>query len=179
MPGGGVEAYDLQRLNILIVDDNRHMRFLLRTILHTFGIRDIMEAGDGADALKILRIFPADVVITDWMMETIDGIELTRLIRTGEDSQNPFVPIVMLTGHTETKRVQEARDVGVTEFLAKPISSKMVYHRLVQLIERPRAFVKTRRFTGPDRRRKFSRVDGPERRTDAEVAAEPEPATEA
>jgi two-component system chemotaxis response regulator CheY len=159
-----VEAYDLQRLNVVIVDDNRHMRFLLKTILHTFGIREIAEAGDGADALKILKLFPADVVITDWMMEPIDGIEMTRFIRTDSDSQNPFVPIIMLTGHTEAKRVQEARDAGVTEFLAKPISSKMVYHRLVQLIEKPRTFVKARRFTGPDRRRKFLRVEGQDRR---------------
>jgi two-component system chemotaxis response regulator CheY len=159
-----MEAYDLRRLNVLIVDDNRHMRFLLKTILHTFGIRDIMEAGDDSDALKIMNTFPADVIITDWRMEPLDGLDLTRMIRTSSDSPNPFVPMVMLTGHTETARVQEARDAGITEFLAKPVSSKMVYHRLVQLIEKPRTFVKARRFTGPDRRRKFIRIEGPDRR---------------
>ncbi|MEK9754423.1 MAG: response regulator [Rhodospirillaceae bacterium] len=151
-------------MNVLIVDDNRHMRFLLKTILHTIGIRDIMEAGDDSYALKIMNTFPADVIITDWRMEPLDGLDLTRMIRTSSDSPNPFVPMVMLTGHTETARVQEARDAGITELLAKPVSSKMVYHRLVQLIEKPRTLVKARRFTGPDRRRKFIRIEGPDRR---------------
>ncbi len=159
-----MEAYDLQRLNILVVDDNRHMRFLVKTILHTFGIREVAEAPDGSDALKVMRTFPTDVVITDWMMEPLDGIDLTRMIRTGSDSANPFVPIIMLTGHTETVRVRDARDAGITEFLAKPVSSVMVYQRLVKLIENPRIFVKTRRFTGPDRRRRYAKITGPDRR---------------
>ncbi len=162
--GDALEAYDLQQLNILIVDDNRHMRFLLRTIMLSFGIRDLMEAPDGSDALKMLQNFPADVVMTDWRMEPLDGLELTRMIRTADDSANPFVPIIMLTGHTETARVREARDAGVTEFLAKPISSKMVYDRLVQIIEKPRSFIKTRSFTGPDRRRKSVPIEGADRR---------------
>jgi len=96
-----MEAYDLQRLNVLIVDDNRHMRFLIKTILHAFGIREVMEAADGSDALKMLRTSPADVLVTDWMMEPLDGLDLTRMVRTGSDSSNPFLLIIMLTGHTE------------------------------------------------------------------------------
>jgi len=159
-----MEAYDLRRLNVLVVDDNRHMRFLIKTILHTFGIREVMEAADGSDALKALITFPADVLITDWMMEPLDGIDLTRMIRTGSDSANPFLPIIMLTGHTEALRVHEARDAGVTEFLAKPVSSLMVYHRLVQIIEKPRTFVKTWRFTGPCRRRRLVSLTRADRR---------------
>ena len=159
-----MESYDLERLSVLVVDDNRHMRFLVKTILHAFGIREVMEAADGSDALKILKTFPADVVITDWMMDPLDGLDLTRMIRTSTDSTNPFVPIIMLTGHTELARVKEARDAGITEFLAKPVSSVMIYHRMVQIIENPRVFVRGKRFTGPDRRRKESRFDGGERR---------------
>ncbi len=159
-----MEAYDLQRINVLVVDDNHHMRFLIKTILQAFRVKNISEAGDGADALKILQTFPADVVITDWMMEPLDGLDLTRLLRTGSDSRNPFVPIIMLTGHTETLRVNEARDAGITEFLAKPLSSVMLYHRLVQIIEKPRQFVRTNQFNGPDRRRRAAPVAGEDRR---------------
>lgn len=159
-----MQAYNLRNLSVLVVDDNRLMRNLVRSVLFAFGVDNIEEASDGATALEALQKFPADIVITDWQMGPVDGLDLTRIIRTAEDSPNPYLPIIMLTGHTEAKRVQEARDAGVTEFLAKPISSKMVYHRLVQLIEKPRIFVKARRFTGPDRRRKFIRVEGSDRR---------------
>ena len=159
-----MEKYNLQQLNVLVVDDNRHMRFLVKTILHTFGIKSIVEAEDGSDALKSLNTFDADVIITDWMMEPLDGLDLTRMVRTGSDSKNPFVPVIMLTGHTEMARVGEARDAGVTEFLAKPISAVMVYQRLAQVIEKPRQFIKTRMYSGPDRRRRKGEYLAGERR---------------
>jgi len=159
--------YNLERLTVLLVDDNRHMRHLMKTILRSLGVGTIAEADDGSDALKLLRTIPADVVFTDWMMEPLDGPDLTRMVRTGSDIDNPFVPIIMLTGHSEMGRVVEARDAGVTEFLAKPVSADKVYHRLQQIIERPRTFIKTRRYTGPDRRRKAVDYTGKERRKDA------------
>jgi CheY-like chemotaxis protein len=146
-------AIDLTRLNILLVDDNQSMRHLVKQILTAFGIKNVHECADGSDALQEMRNFPADLIIADWMMEPVDGLDMARLIRTAPDSPNPFVPIIMLTGHTERHRVEEARDAGVTEFLAKPISASAVYQRLTQIIEHPRPFVRTRRFTGPDRRR--------------------------
>lgn len=164
-----MEAYDIRMLNVMLVEDNRHMRFLVKTILHGYGIKNVNEAEDGSDALKALRTFAADVIICDWLMEPLDGIDLVRMIRTGSDSVNPFVPIIMLTGYTETARVQEARDVGITEFLAKPISSAALYHRLVQIIEKPREFIKSKSFTGPCRRRRELEYNGRERRAVAEL----------
>jgi two-component system chemotaxis response regulator CheY len=157
-------TYDMRELNILTVDDNRYMRFLVKTILHGFGIKNVSEADDGSDALKTLRTFPADIIITDWLMEPLDGIDLVRMVRTASDSLNPLVPIIMLTGYSESLRVQEARDAGVTEFLAKPISARAVYHRLVEVIENPRAFVNARSYTGPCRRRRERDFKGIERR---------------
>lgn len=147
-------AVNLERLSILLVDDNSSMRSLVKQILNAFSIKNILECSDGSDALQELRGFPADLIITDWMMEPVDGLDLARLIRTAADSPNPYVPIIMLTGHTERHRVEEARDAGVTEFLAKPISAAAVYQRLVQVIDMPRPFIKTKRYVGPDRRRK-------------------------
>lgn len=153
MSGNG-GAYDFHNLNVLIVDDNKHMRTLIRTVLNALGVWNVHEASDGADALKELEIFPADILICDLMMTPFDGIELTQMIRTAADSPNPFLPIIMLTGHTEMFRVAEARDVGVDEFLAKPISPKTLYGRIAQVIDNRRDFVKAGNYFGPDRRRR-------------------------
>ncbi|MEO5375671.1 MAG: response regulator [Alphaproteobacteria bacterium] len=157
-------GYNLERLNFLIVDDNKHMRALVKTILHALGSKNVTEAADGADAFKELRVFPADIIICDWNMSPLDGMDFVRLVRTGKDSPNPFVPIIMLTGHTEMSRVLEARDAGVHEFLAKPISAKGLYSRLRSIIENPRAFIRTSLYFGPDRRRRQVDWKGKERR---------------
>jgi DNA-binding response OmpR family regulator len=168
--------YNLERLNFLIVDDNKHMRALVKTILHALGAKNCLEALDGADAFKELRHFPADIIICDWNMSPLDGLDFVRLVRTGKDSPNPFVPIIMLTGHTEMNRVMEARDAGVHEFIAKPISAKGLYARIRAIIERPRAFVRTKTYFGPDRRRKINHnYMGPERRKANQAAVEGDP----
>jgi two-component system chemotaxis response regulator CheY len=158
------EEYNLERLNFLIVDDNKHMRALIKTLLHALGAKNCHEAMDGADAFKELRHFPADIIICDWNMSPLDGIDFVRLVRTGKDSPNPYVPIIMLTGHTELAKVVEARDSGVHEFLAKPISAKSVYSRVKSILENPRPFVQTATYFGPDRRRQQIEWKGKERR---------------
>lgn len=149
--------YNLERLNFLIVDDNKHMRSLVKSILGALGVRSVTEAADGADALKELRHFAADIIILDWNMDPLDGLDLTRMVRQPNDSANPFVPIIMLTGHTEMKRVMEARDSGINEFLAKPVSAKRLYERIKSVIEKPRPYIEVKgmaAYFGPDRRRR-------------------------
>ena len=95
----------------------------------------------------------ADVLIVDWHMQPLDGLDFVRLVRTASDSPNPYVPIIMLTGYTEYARVVEARDAGINEFLAKPISAKSLYLRFAAIIDNPRPFIRTKKYFGPDRRR--------------------------
>ncbi len=159
-------AIAFNRLNVLIIDDNPHMRQLLRVILDSLGVAKIIEAKDGSDALSIMRQSPVDVAIVDWMMEPLDGLEFTRLIRTASDTPNKFLPIIMLTGHTERHRIIEARDAGVTEFLAKPVNAAAVHSRLRSAVEKPRDFVKVGRFFGPDRRRRHENFDGLKKRNE-------------
>ncbi len=147
-------AQNFERLNIMIVDDNVSMRHLLKEILLAFGIVRIAECSDGKEALLHLKSFHADAIFADWMMEPMSGLELAKTIRT--ESDRPYIPIIMLTGHTERHRVEEARDAGITEFLAKPISANSVYQRLQEIIQRPRSFIKAPGFAGPDRRRRPS-----------------------
>lgn len=144
---------DFNRLRFLVIDDNPHMRRIIRTLLHGLGTREVYEADDGATGLDAFTHNVPDVVLVDWAMPVFDGLELTRMIRETEGASNPFVPIIMITGHSERNRVLSARDAGITEFLAKPISAKALYHRIVSVVAHPRPFIKTEKYFGPDRRR--------------------------
>jgi two-component system chemotaxis response regulator CheY len=156
---------DFNRLRFLVIDDNAHMRRILRTLLHGFGAREVYEAEDGATGLEAFTHFAPDIVIADWAMPIFDGLELTQMIRQPGANTNPYVPIIMLTGHSEKKRVTAARDAGITEFMAKPISAKALYQRVLNIIVNPRPFIKTKTYFGPDRRRNVaSNYVGPERR---------------
>jgi two-component system chemotaxis response regulator CheY len=150
MSGAGFES-----LKALIVEDNAHMRSLLRALLNSVGIKEIAEAAHGQAGIDVLRERKPDLVLTDMAMKPMNGIEFTRHIRNHEQSPNPFVPIIMITGHTEKHRVEEARDVGVTEFLAKPITAHSLFSRIAEIVERPRAFVRCDGYFGPDRRRRL------------------------
>ncbi|HKX65020.1 MAG TPA: response regulator [Rhizomicrobium sp.] len=142
-----------ESLKALIVEDNTHMRSLLRALLNSAGIKDISEAIHGQAGMETLRERKIDLVLTDLAMAPMDGLELTRHARNDENSPNPFVPIIMITGHTERCRVEAARDAGVTEFLAKPITAHNLFARITEILERPRAFVRCDSYFGPDRRR--------------------------
>jgi len=156
---------DFNRLRFLIIDDNAHMRRIVRTLLHGFGGREVYEAEDGAAGLEAFTHYMPDIVVTDWAMPIFDGLELTQMIRQPGANANPYVPIIMLTGHSERKRVVAARDAGVTEFLAKPISAKLLYQRILNVVVNPRSFIKTKNYFGPDRRRNTNpNYVGPERR---------------
>lgn len=144
---------DFSQLRFLIVEDNAHMRRVVRALIHGFGAREVLEAEDGASGLELFQANLPDIVVTDWYMPIFSGIELTRMMRNQDSSANPTVPIIMLTGHSEKKCVMEARDSGVTEFLCKPISAKALYARVANCLVNPRPFIKATGFYGPDRRR--------------------------
>jgi two-component system, chemotaxis family, chemotaxis protein CheY len=156
---------DFNRLRFLVIDDNAHMRRILRTLLHGFGAREVYEAEDGATGLEAFTHYMPDIVLADWVMPIFDGLELTQMIRQPGANANPYVPIIMVSGHSEKKRIVSARDAGVTEFLAKPISAKALYERILNVAANPRPFIKTKTYFGPDRRRDVNATYvGPERR---------------
>jgi CheY-like chemotaxis protein len=171
---------DFKRLRFLVIDDNAYMRRIVRSLLHGFGAREVYEAEDGAAGLEAIVHYAPDIVLTDWAMPIFDGLELTKMIRQPGADANPYVPIILLTGHSEKRRVFTARDAGVTEFLAKPISAKALYQRILNVVANPRPFIKSKRYFGPDRRRGAnSHYAGAERRKggSAEVTG-PQPSIE-
>lgn len=164
MASGSDEKIRLEDLRVLIVDDNKHMRTLVKGLFYAMGCKNVREGSDGVEGLEELRTRPTDLVITDWAMRPLDGLEFLKMVRQSSDSANPEVPVIMLTGHTEPERIFEARDAGITEILAKPISAEKLYTKVVSVLTRPRTFIKSQKFVGPDRRRRRVAPNGKERR---------------
>lgn len=128
------KTFRMDALRVLVVDDNRHMRTLIKSLFYAMGCKLITECSEGSEALEEMKTRHIDLIICDWAMKPIDGLELLKMIRTAPDSPNPDVPLIMLTGHTERERVIDARDAGVTEFLAKPISAEKLYSRVMSAL---------------------------------------------
>ncbi len=160
-----MENYNLENLKILILDDHAPMRRILMSILRELGINRLTQSGNAVEALRGLQEVDPDLIITDALMEPMDGLEFTRKIREGEAGVDPFVPIIMVSGQAEMKFIVKARDAGITEFLAKPISAHSVYMRIGSVISSPRPFIRVEDFFGPDRRRHEVVFGGDERRT--------------
>ena len=157
--------YQFDKISVLVVEDNQPMALMVKSILETFGISSIRLAKNGEEGFTAFCSINPDIVIADWMMKPMDGITLTRTIRNSPRTANPFVPIIIMTGFSEKARVEEARDAGVSEFLVKPFEAKDLYKRVVQVIERPRQFIRCDTFFGPDRRRRNDpQFTGPWRR---------------
>jgi len=160
-----MSGYDFSLISVLVCDDSYYIRSLVKNFLMGFGVRDVYDAGDAQEGFEAFIEHQPDLVITDWQMGETSGLDLVYLIRWSEKSPNPFVPIIMLTGFTERERVEEARDAGVSGYLAKPLSAEQLYKRLCKLIDDRRAFVKQGDYFGPDRRVHASKgFSGEERR---------------
>ncbi len=143
----------LKDVSVLIIDDNTHMIKIVKTILKGFGVATFFEATDAADAFDLVRTNGPDIIIVDYQMNLLDGVDFVRLVRTGQDVSNPYVPIIMLTAYSERKRVLAARDAGITEFCCKPVTAEELYKKFCSIINSPRQFVRTSSYFGPDRRR--------------------------
>lgn len=181
-----MENLDLKDVKILIVDDYAPMRKLLISILRELGINRLSQSQDAIEAMRDLKSVEPDIIILDALMEPMDGLEFTRKVRHGDTDADPFIPIIMVSGQTEMNFIIRARDSGITEFLAKPISARLVYERICNVVENPRPFVRTENFFGPDRRRHATAFAGEDRRETphdygpgAAIATEPEPAASA
>jgi two-component system, chemotaxis family, chemotaxis protein CheY len=154
-----VSSNDISRLRVLIVDDNNFMRRLLRTMVFGYGIREVFDAENGAAGFELFCTVRPDIVITDWEMPTMDGLGMTRFMRQHAWSRDPFVPILMTTVNTERRRIIEACQAGVSDIMARPISSALLLRRMMSAITSPPRFIRTASYFGPDRRRQEPGLD--------------------
>lgn len=133
----------LATCKVLVVDDEHFMRKVVRTLLMSIGVRNVYEAADGAAGLEMIRSVEPNIVIVDWQMPGLHGAGFVRMVRSPDTFPFPDVPIIMLTGHSERSRVVEAVQVGVDEFLLKPVSSNALRDRIVAVLANPRAMIRS------------------------------------
>lgn len=165
-------SYQFKNITVLVVETSESMFSLTKNVLLTFGVNQIFSSYTAEEGFETFNRLNPDLVIMDWLGEQEHGLNLPRMIRTDQESVNPFVPIILMTGYSQKKRVLMARDSGITEFLVKPFTAKALYQRIEQLIEKPRLFVRSESYFGPDRRRKREgEYSGPERRADQQPVA--------
>ncbi len=121
----------------LIVEDNDCFRELIKIVLNSLGVTDIVEAANGRKAIEALKTFNPDLVIMDRTMVGMDGIECTGHIRSGAHGCNPATPIVMVSGHGGEDSIEDAVEAGVDVYLVKPISLKPLYTGILKALDRP------------------------------------------
>jgi CheY-like chemotaxis protein len=138
---------------VLIVDDDYHMRKVVRSLLLAVGVKDIHEAADGIDGLDMIPRVQPDVVVLDWEMPNMSGGDFMRIVRAPRTFAMPDVPVIMLTGHVERERVLEAMRLGVNEFLCKPVSAKSLQQRILAIRGNPRPMVRIGDYYGPEPRK--------------------------
>lgn len=173
-------TYDLSRFRILLVEDNHYVRGVLEDVLRHLTVGEVRTAENGLLALEILKesnVGPEmggsniDLVLSDMVMTPIDGLLLLKWIRESPESPNRFMPFIMISGASDDEDVKKARDLGVNEFLAKPFSATSVSQRLLEVIDRPRQFVATGEYFGPDRQRRSDDSPDNDRRVLTEKSA--------
>lgn len=152
--------YNFERCNVLLVEDNVYVRNTFEDTLRHFQFGRVATASNGEEAIDYLKTMGGssggalDLIISDLAMAPINGLLLLRWTRVSKESPNRMVPFMMLSGAADRDYVNSARDLGVTEFAAKPFSVTSVYERILEIVDYPRQFVTTQAYFGPDRRRR-------------------------
>ena len=119
----------LAGLTYLIVDDSRFNRKIVREALNLFDVRRIRDAKDAIEAMKILSKETIDLVLTDYEMPLVTGVELTRMIRKSKEALNPELPVIIISDFTEEYRIREAMAAGIEEYVTKPFApDKLLCH---------------------------------------------------
>lgn len=135
-----VYGRELDELDVLIVDDNVHMRRLVETILHAFGVRSLRQAADGSAAMAEIEFRHPDLVICDWEMKPMDGCTFLEELRKSDNKPACFIPVIMLTAHGRPQLIRKAFDAGASQFLVKPLTPVNLLHRLDWILADKRPF---------------------------------------
>ena len=161
-------AYDFSKVDVLVVESTPEMFKLFKTVLSMLDVPEgnIDPAYSAEEGFEKFCKKNHDIVITDWLENPDKGIELLKTIRTHEKSPNTFVPVIMTAGSSHFSRVIRSRDAGVSEYLVKPFAADSLAIRITRVIEKPRDFVVSDAFTGPERRIRNIPFEGEEKRTE-------------
>lgn len=147
--------YLLRKVTVLVIDPDPPIANIVRQVLDNLGFGNVLIEHDSKLAVETFVNNSVDFIITDFDSQPVQGDwNFVEFVRNSPESPNPYVPIILLTSHTEQHDIETARDQGVTEIAMKPFTAKSIADRILRVIENPRSFIITKRYTGPDRRRR-------------------------
>lgn len=144
----------ISHLRILIIDADKSMIDVLQSMLFDLGIRHIAAARTSIDAFSKLRSERFDAIFLVDNLAPHSAMVLTKELRAAALSPNQRTPIIFIADNSERSFIERARDIGMSEFIRKPLSGKIIQQRLITAVESPRNFISESVYTGPDRRRK-------------------------
>ncbi len=124
-------AVDLN-MNVLVVDDYKTMLRIIRNLLKQLGFPNVEEATDGTQALKMLREGTFGLVISDWNMEPMTGIQLLREVRADEKIKK--TPFIMVTAESKSENVIAAKEAGVSNYIVKPFNAETLKGKMVSVL---------------------------------------------
>lgn len=124
----------LDKARIMIVDDQADMRAMIRHMLGELGVNQVFEASDGKQAMSFIddAMDMIDIIICDWNMPAMSGVEVLRQLRSVDDK----MPFLMVTGRSDISSVSEAKASGVTAYISKPFSLVQLETKLKAIISR-------------------------------------------
>ncbi len=131
---GQEKNFDWTRIKVMIVDDNKNFRNVSRTVLRAARVAEIEEHSNASDALARLEEYCPDVILCDWRMDEMDGMEFMRNIRAGNEGIVRDIPVVMMTGFSGNGFEQKARAAGVNEFIEKPIMPRELLEAVARAV---------------------------------------------
>ena len=121
-----------KKMNILIVDDYKTMLRIIRNLLNQLSFSNVQEAADGVAALGKLRDGSFGLVISDWNMEPMTGLQLLREVRA--DDKLKSLPFVMITAESKTENVVAAKEAGVSNYIVKPFNAETLKSKLISVL---------------------------------------------
>jgi two-component system chemotaxis response regulator CheY len=124
----------LGETSLLVVDDTPIIRGIISGILEPLGLRNILQASNGVEAWSTMESNPVDVVVADWLMPGVNGLELLKKMR--EDERFAATPFIMITGVPDKQVVVEAMKLNVTDFMIKPIDGSVLKQKILKALSR-------------------------------------------
>lgn len=124
---------DWSNLHVLLVDDIKSMRSMIRGILFKIGLQKVSDAADGFEALSVLKQEKIDLIVSDWNMPKMDGLELLKAVRADDNYKN--IPFLMITAENRKENVVDAIQAGTSEFIAKPFTDGTLREKINKILK--------------------------------------------
>ncbi|PIE61963.1 MAG: response regulator [Desulfobacterales bacterium] len=120
-------------IKVLVVDDFATMRRILKNILKQLGFKNLVEADDGATAWGVLEAQEIDLIISDWNMPKMTGLELLKKVRANGKYKD--IPFLMVTAEAQKQNVIEAVQAGVSNYVVKPFTAESISEKLEKVLK--------------------------------------------